>query len=281
VGLIPSATFDYAALTPRWNRSPICQISIHSRGLHLCRCIHAFDCPALHQYVGGRIHVAVMWILPSQSAPNRSVGYPNHMIRGAPYRFIYHLTDFFEGRDIQSGDQLVVKLVLVRRKHEYSSGTFLTISTSPAMLSSLSLSRSIAVWKVNFQVRVVCNVVMIRHTRLKFTLTLTRPCQFARLALPAFKAERIRGIFLIPPSWLCIIFEMSRFSELVKHSTALWRAFMTSRDSEGRRSHVRRSERPSVVLVLSSVPNVSRQTKCSNAWGWNADRIVIIPPWFS
>jgi hypothetical protein len=122
---------------------------------------------------------------------------------------------------------------------------------------------------------------MIRHTRLKFTLTLTRPCQFARLALPAFKAERIRGIFLIPPSWLCIIFEMSRFSELVKHSTALWRAFMTSRDSEGRRSHVRRSERPSVVLVLSSVPDVYRQPKCSNTWGWNADRIVIIPPWFS
>ena len=37
------------------------------------------------------------------------------MIRVAPYRFIYHLTDFFEGRDIQSGDQLVVKLVLVRK----------------------------------------------------------------------------------------------------------------------------------------------------------------------
>ena len=121
-------------------------------------------------------------------------------------------------------------------------------------------------WKVNFQIRVVCNV-MIRRTRLKFTLTLTRPCQFARLALPAFKAERIRGIFLIPPSWLCIIFAMSKFSELVKHSTALWRALMTSRDSEGRRSHVRRSERPNVVLVLSSVPNVFRQPKCSTAWG--------------
>ena len=148
------------------------------------------------------------------------------------------------------------------------------------MLSSLSLSRSIAVWKVNFQVRVVCNGMM-RHTGFKFTLTLTRPCQFARLAFPAFKAERIRGIFLIPPSWVCIIFAMSRFSGHVKHSTALWRAFMTSRDSEGRRSHVRRSERPSAVLVLSSVPNVFRQPKCSNAWRWNADRIVTIPPWFS
>jgi hypothetical protein len=174
-------------------------ISIHSRGLHLCRCTHACDCPALRQYVGGRIHVAVTWILPSQSAQNCSVGYPDQMIRGAPYRFICHLTDFFEGRDIQSGDQLFVKLVLVRKRYAYNSGTFLTISTSPAMLSSLSLSRSIAVWKVNFQVRVVCNV-MIRHTRLKFTLTLTRPCQFARLALPAFNAERIRGVFLIPPS---------------------------------------------------------------------------------
>jgi hypothetical protein len=40
------------------------------------------------------------------------------MIRGAPYRFIYHLTDFFEGRDIQSGDQLVVKLVLWTERHE-------------------------------------------------------------------------------------------------------------------------------------------------------------------
>lgn len=144
--------------------------------------------------------------------------------------------------------------------HEYSTGTFLTISMSPVMLSSLSLSRSIAVWKVNFQVRVVCNV-MIPHTHLKFkfTLTLTIPCQFARLAFPAFRAERILGIFLIPPSWVCIIFAMSKFSGRVKHSTALWRAFMTSRDSEGRRSHVRRSERPSVVLVLSSVPNESRQ----------------------
>ena len=38
------------------------------------------------------------------------------------------------------------------KKHRRSSGgTFLTISTSPAMLSSPSLSRSIAVWKVNFQ----------------------------------------------------------------------------------------------------------------------------------
>ena len=137
-------------------------ISIHSRGLHLFRCIHACDCPTLHRYVGGRIHVAITWILPSQSAQSCSVKYPDHMIRGAPYGFIYHLTDFFESRDIQSGDQLVVQLVLVRRTHEYSSGTFLTISTSPTMLSSLSLSRSIAVWKVNFQIRVVCNV-MIRH----------------------------------------------------------------------------------------------------------------------
>jgi hypothetical protein len=45
----------------------------------------------------------------------------------------------------------------------------------------------------------------------------------------------------------------------MKHSTASWRALMTSRESEGRRSHVRSSERPSVVLVLSSVPEVSRQ----------------------
>jgi len=91
-------------------------ISIHSRGLHLCRCIHACDCPALHQYVGERIHVAVTWTLPSQSAQNCSVGYPDHTIRGEPYRFIYHLTDFFEGRDIQSGDQLVMKLVLGKEK---------------------------------------------------------------------------------------------------------------------------------------------------------------------
>src|SRR6266699_440074 len=60
---------------------------------------------------------------------------------------------------------------------------------------------------------------------------------------------------------------MSRFSGRVKHSTALWRTFMTSRDSEGRKSHVRRSERPSVVLVLSSVPNVSRQTQMQQCVG--------------
>jgi hypothetical protein len=42
---------------------------------------------------------------------------------------------------------------------------------------------------------------------------------------------------------------------------------MTSRDSEGRRSHVRRSERPSIVLVLSSVPNVSCQPKMRQCVG--------------
>ena len=36
---------------------------------------------------------------------------------------------------------------------------------------------------------------------------------------------------------------------------------MTATDNEGRRSHVRSSERPSVVLVQSSVPNSSRQPK--------------------
>lgn len=55
------------------------------------------------------------------------------------------------------------------------------------------------------------------------------------------------------------MFAMSRFSARVKHSTASWRALITSRESEGRRSHVRSSERPSVVLVLSSVPDVPRQ----------------------
>jgi hypothetical protein len=34
---------------------------------------------------------------------------------------------------------------------------------------------------------------------------------------------------------------------------------MTSSESEGRKSHVLRSERPSAVLVLSSVPKVYRQ----------------------
>lgn len=33
-----------------------------------------------------------------------------------------------------------------------------------------------------------------------WSLTLTRPCQFARLAFPVLKAERIRGTFLIPAS---------------------------------------------------------------------------------
>ena len=40
------------------------------------------------------------------------------------------------------------------------SGTFLTISTCPLMLSSPSLSRSIAVWKVNFHVQIVGTVTM-------------------------------------------------------------------------------------------------------------------------
>lgn len=87
VGLIPSATLDCAALMPRWHWSLICQISIHSRGQHLCRCIHACDCPTLHQYAAGRIHAAVTWILPSQPAQNCSVEYPDHMIRAATIPF--------------------------------------------------------------------------------------------------------------------------------------------------------------------------------------------------
>jgi hypothetical protein len=160
----------------------------------------------------------------------------------------------------------------------------LTISTSPAMLSSPSLSRSIAVWKVNFQ-KVLGRWRSAATPVLKLTLTLTRPCQFARLAFPALRADRIRGTFLIPPSWSCIIFAMSRFSGRVKHSTASWRAFMTARDSEGRRSHVRSIERPSVVLVQSSVPDpfISSVQNAGNAWWgwWNADRTVTIPPLFS
>ena len=178
---------------------PNLSISIYSRGLHLCRCIHACDCPALHQYVGGRIHVAVMWILPSQSTQNCSVGCPDHMIRGAPYRFIYHLTDFFEGRDIQSGDQLVVKLVLIQKRHGYSPGTFLTISTSPAKLSSLSLSRSIAVWKVNCsKCRVVCNV-MIRHTRLKFHSYLDNTLPICKVRSPGLQRRKDSRNILDPP----------------------------------------------------------------------------------
>jgi len=34
----------------------------------------------------------------------------------------------------------------------------------------------------------------------QLSLTLTSPCQFARVAFPALKVERIRGIFLIPAS---------------------------------------------------------------------------------
>ena len=267
MGLIPSATFDYAALTPpHWNREPNLSISIHSRGLHLCRCIYACDCPALHQYVGGRIHAAVTWILPSQPVRNCSIGYSDHTIRGAPYRFIYHLADFFEGRDIQSGDQLAVRLVLVRkgRRARIQPRYLLDdidVSGHAEFPELVPKYRSVES-ELSKPIRRVISNVVIRHTRLNITLTLTRPCQFARLAFPAFKAERMRGTFLIPPSWLCIIFAMSRFSGRVKHSTALWRAFMTSRDSEGRKSHVRSSERPRLVLVLSSVPNVSpRQPK--------------------
>lgn len=141
-----------------------------------------------------------------------------------------------------------------------SPRTFLTISTPLPMLSSPSLSRSIAVWKVNFQIRIgsfPCDET--RRTHPELTLTLTRLCQFARAAFPALNADSVCGIFLIPPSCACITFAMSKFSGRVKHSTASWRAFMTSRESEGRRSHVRSSERPSVVLVLSSVPEASRQ----------------------
>jgi len=45
------------------------------------------------------------------------------------------------------------------------------------------------------------------------------------------------------------------FSDNEKQSTASWRERMIERDIDGRRSHVRRRARPSVVRVLFNIPS--------------------------
>ena len=123
---------------------------------------------------------------------------------------------------------------------------------------------------------------MCEHTNRPsgLTITFTSPCQFARAALSAFKAARSRGTFLIPFSWPCIAFAMSIFSGRVKHSIASWRAFITSRESEGIRSHVRSRERPSVVFVLSSMPaNLSIRITGGGIGRRNTNRTETAPLW--
>jgi hypothetical protein len=153
VELIPSATLDYVALTQRLGRDPSLFITIHSRGRHLCRCIRACGCLVPRQYVGERIHVGVTSTLPNQSSRNciskksdhdkekcHTVSFtmPPTSRKAAISKAVINL-----GRGNQS------KAWKVSRPTAHKLA-FLTISTSPPMLSSPSLSRSIAVWKVNF-----------------------------------------------------------------------------------------------------------------------------------
>jgi hypothetical protein len=122
-----------------------------------------------------------------------------HTIRGVhPYGFIYCFTDFFEGRDIQSCDQLVVKSVHVMEKHGHGvSGHLLddiNVSGHAEFPELVPKHRSVESELSSLGPNRLCDVTTRR------TLTLTRPCQFASVAFPAFKAERIRGTFFIPPS---------------------------------------------------------------------------------
>ena len=194
---MPSATLDYAAISPTLRRIHSLLIAIHSRGPHLCRCIRACDCLVPHQYVGGRIHVAVTSILPNQSARNLDMTSPT-TIREVPYGLVYYSTNFSKGGDIQGGDQLGRRNQFTRESPVHSLFAFLTISTFPPMHSSPSLSRSIAVWKVNLEVVRIMRQRGPRNSEM--TLTLTSPCQSARMAFPARKVARIRGTFLIPPN---------------------------------------------------------------------------------
>src|SRR5229473_2618480 len=76
------------------------------------------------------------------------------------------------------------------KKHEHIPNTFLTISTSPAMLSSLSLSRRIAVWKVNFQVRVVCNVMTDPAHRIQVDSYLDETLPICEVSFPHLQGRK-------------------------------------------------------------------------------------------
>lgn len=84
--------------------------------------------------------------------------------------------------------------------------------------------------------------------------TLTSPCHSPTSAFPHLMVTKILGTFLIPLRWLCIVAAVTRFSGRRKQATASWRAVMTGIERDGRKSQVRRRERPSEDVVLLRIP---------------------------
>lgn len=97
----------------------------------------------------------------------------------------------------------------------------------------------------------VFDIVVIR-TQMR---TFTRPCQSESFALPERIWDMIRGTFFKPFRWLCMALAVIMFSDNEKQSTASWRERIVERDMDGRSSHVRKRDRPSVVRVLFNIPS--------------------------
>jgi hypothetical protein len=110
------------------------------------------------------------------------------------------------------------------------------------------------------------------------TLTFTSPCHSDTLPLPSFSRFMIRGMFLIPFKWLCSWMAVAMFSDRMKQSTASCLDLMIGMERQGRRSHVRRSERPNAVLLPFNIPEQLLGMRPS-VNDLNTYRIVIILLW--
>lgn len=211
---------------------------------------HACGCRVPRQHVIGRKHDRHLQILPSQSGSSKNLTNINDKSCAAN-RVVDRSSHFSESRNIQNSHKLVHMLAASKGErvrnslssqfehflssevpsgnHESSQHESKTISSSCQNLFSVNL--------IDTQI-----------------LTLTKPCQSERFALPPFIAVKILGTFLMPCKCLCIVEVDTKFSGRRKHSTASWRALIVEIDIEGRKSQVRKRERPRVVLVLFKIP---------------------------
>lgn len=107
----------------------------------------------------------------------------------------------------------------------------------------------------------ICKLPVVRDRIPKWRerQTLTSACQSFVVPFPDFNVPNVLGIFVIPFKCVCKAPAAAIFSGSKKHSTASWRACITSRDVDGRSSHVRSRERPSAVRVVLRIPDTCYQ----------------------
>lgn len=122
---------------------------------------------------------------------------------------------------------------------------FWNVVMSWAPESSRSASCSMAIWYENWKDKYEMDSWRIK----RLGLALTRCRQFVRPARPTLSNPSVRGTFVIPLRWTRILSATARFSFRSKHAIESCRKVMAAIDSSGRRSHVRRRRKPTLVCV--------------------------------